>query len=58
VSLVNNFVPGIGNTFTILTGSAVTGTFATVNGLSTNSGEHFTIAYHPTNVTLTVVSGP
>ncbi len=58
VTLINNFVPAIGNTFTILTGSAVTGTFATVNGLSINSGEHFTIAYHPTNVTLTVVSGP
>jgi len=58
VTLINNFVPAIGNTFAILTGSAVTGTFATVNGLSINSGEHFTIAYHPTNVTLTVVSGP
>jgi hypothetical protein len=58
VTLINNFVPAIGNTFTILTGSAVTGTFATVNGLSINSGEHFTIKYNPTNVTLTVVSGP
>jgi len=58
VTLINNFVPAIGNTFTILTGSAVSGTFATVNGLSINSGEHFTIKYNPTNVTLTVVSGP
>jgi hypothetical protein len=58
VMLINNFVPAIGNTFTILTGSAVSGTFATVNGLSINSGEHFTIKYNPTNVTLTVVSGP
>jgi len=41
-----------------LTGTAVSGTFATVNGLSINSGEHFTVTYHPTNVTLTVVSGP
>jgi hypothetical protein len=58
VTLINNFVPAIGNTFTILTGSAVSGTFATVNGLSINSGEHFTISYKATSVTLTVVSGP
>src|SRR6202521_763476 len=58
VTLINNFIPTIGNTFTILTGSAVSGTFATVNGLSINSGEHFTISYKPTNVTLTVASGP
>jgi len=58
IKLINSFVPAIGNTFTILTASAVSGTFATVNGLSINSGEHFTIKYNPTNVTLTVVSGP
>jgi hypothetical protein len=58
IKLINGFVPAIGNTFTVLTGSAVTGKFATVNGLSINSTEHFTIAYNATNVTLTVVSGP
>jgi hypothetical protein len=58
VTLINSFVPAIGNAFTILTASAVTGTFGTVNGLSINSGEHFTISYKPTSVTLTVVSGP
>lgn len=58
VALINNFLPAIGNTFTILTGSAVSGTFATVNGLGINSGEHFTISYNPSHVTLTVVSGP
>src|SRR5712692_4260581 len=58
LKLINGFLPAIGNTFIILTGSAVSGTFATVNGLSINSGEHFTVTYHPTNVTLTVVSGP
>jgi len=52
------FIPAIGSTFTILTGSAVTGTFSKVNGLSINSGEHFAIAYNPTSVTLTVESGP
>jgi fibronectin-binding autotransporter adhesin len=57
IKLINGFVPAIGNTFTILTTSARTGTFATVNGLSINSSEHFQIAYNATNVTLTVVSG-
>jgi len=57
VTLIN-FVPAIGNTFTILTTSARTGQFATVNGLGINGGEHFTITYNPTNVTLTVASGP
>jgi hypothetical protein len=58
ISLINNFVPAIGDTFTVLTASAVTGTFATVNGLSINGSEHFAITYNPTNVTLTVESGP
>ena len=58
ITLVNGFVPAIGKTFTILTASARSGKFSTVNGLSINSGEHFTIAYNPTNVILTVVSGP
>jgi hypothetical protein len=58
IKLIKNFVPAIGNTFTILSGSAITGQFTTVNGLKINSGEHFTITYNSTNVTLTVVSGP
>jgi filamentous hemagglutinin len=58
ITRINGFVPAIGNTFTILTASAVIGTFSTVNGLSINSSEHFTITYNPTNVTLTVVPGP
>ena len=57
IHLINGFVPAISDTFTIIAGSAVTGTFATVNGLSINSSEHFEIAYNGTNVTLTVVSG-
>jgi hypothetical protein len=58
LTLINNFLPAIGNTFTILTMSARTGQFATVNGLSINGGEHFQISYGATSVTLTVVSGP
>jgi hypothetical protein len=56
IKLIHSFVPA-GSIFTILTASAITGKFATVNGLSINSGEHFTIQYGPTTVTLTVVSG-
>ena len=52
------FVPSIGSTFTIVTGSAITSQFATVNGLPINSAEHFAITYSSTAVTLTVVAGP
>ena len=57
IKLLNNFVPLIGATFEILTTRKVTGTFATVNGTTINSSEHFTVTYNSDNVTLTVVSG-
>jgi fibronectin-binding autotransporter adhesin len=57
IKLVNGFVPAVGDSFTILTGSSRSGTFATVNGTSINSGEHFEVNYTSTAVTLTVVSG-
>jgi hypothetical protein len=57
IKLINGFVPTIGETFTILTGSAVSGTFSKVNGTSINSSEHFDVSYTATAVTLTVVSG-
>jgi hypothetical protein len=41
-----------------VSGSAITGQFATVNGTSINSSEHFQINYSGTSVTATVVSGP
>lgn len=53
-----SFVPTIGTTFKILTASAVSGQFATVNGTAINSAEHFTVNYSSNAVTLTVVSGP
>lgn len=58
LTLINNFLPAIGDTFTILTCSARTAQFATVNGLSINGGEHFQITYGATSVTLKVASGP
>lgn len=58
LKLINGFVPAIGDTFIIVTGSAVSGQFATVKGASINSGEHFEVNYGPAAVTLQVVSGP
>jgi len=58
IKRIKGFVPKIGGTFTILTSSAVSGKFATVNGLKINSSEHFDITYMGTSVTLKVVSGP
>lgn len=57
INLINGFVPAVGNTFTILTGTAISGTFSTVKGTVIDSGEHFTVTYNSTNVTLTVESG-
>lgn len=57
ITLINSFVPAVGDSFTIVTGSAVSGQFATVKGASINSSEHFQVNYNSTNVTLTVVSG-
>ena len=57
IKRIKGFVPSIGNTFNIVTGSAVSGQFATVKGTSINSSEHFEVNYTPTAVTLTVVSG-
>jgi len=58
IKRINGFVPNIGDTFTILTGSAVSGQFATVKGRGINSSEHFQVNYATTSVTLQVVPGP
>src|SRR4029077_7078289 len=58
ISLPTGFVPNIGSTFKIMNFTSETGTFSTVNGLSINGTEHFTLTYQPTDVLLTVVSGP
>jgi hypothetical protein len=52
-----SYVPHIGDTFTIVTASAVTGQFASPI-LKINSKEHFQINYNSRSVTLTVVPGP
>lgn len=57
LSLINGFVPTVGSTFKILNYSSETGAFTTVNGLSINANEHFTLTVQGTDVLLTVVSG-
>ncbi len=57
IKRISSFTPTMGEVFTILTGSIVTGQFTKVNGLSINSSEHFEVGYTATGVTLTVVSG-
>ena len=57
IKLINGYVPSIGDEFTILTSSALTGQFATVKGGNINSSEHFQVNYGSTSVTLQVVSG-
>jgi hypothetical protein len=53
----STYVPPIGATFTIVTGSSVSGQFASPV-LTINSKEHFQISYNSNSVTLTVVTGP
>lgn len=53
----STYVPPIGATFTIATGSSVSGQFASPV-LTINSKEHFQISYNSNSVTLTVVTGP
>jgi FG-GAP repeat/Secretion system C-terminal sorting domain len=50
VSLLNGFTPIAGQTFTVVTAAAVTGTFTTVNWPVGNVG---TVIYNPTNVVIT-----
>lgn len=57
IKRLNHFLPKRGDTFTILKGTAVSGTFTTVKGTSINTSEHFQVNYLANEVTLSVV-GP
>jgi len=46
LALINGFVPALPDTFDIPNASSVSGTFATVNGTSINSNEHFGVVYN------------
>jgi hypothetical protein len=58
VNLVDSYEPEMGDTFTIVTGASITGTFDTINGLVIGNGKQFDVIYNATDVTLEVVAGP
>ena len=55
LSTVGGFTPTVGQTFTILSGSAVTGSFATVTGAPISGTLSYAVSYTATGVVLTVV---
>lgn len=57
LSYINNFVPSIGNAFSILTSATLGGTFSTVNA-PLIPGVLLTPAYANSGVTINAVSGP
>ena len=59
LAIVNGggFSPALTDTFQILTGSSVTGTFAQLTG-ATNGNRIYQAQYNPADVTLTVAQGP
>ncbi len=56
VSLINPFSPALGNTFTILTASAVSGTFSSTNLPGLSAGLGWKVTYTATTVVLSVVT--
>jgi len=55
--LLNAYIPPVGQTFTVLTASSVSGAFTNTT-IAINSSEHFAISYTATSVVLTVTAGP
>src|SRR5260370_42369818 len=51
IKVINGFIPVMGNTFIILTGNPVSGTFGTVNGTTIPTGGHLSGSSKPTNPT-------
>ena len=56
LSLINGYVPNLGDTFTIMTFGSRTGDFATVNGSTIGGGKAFQKTVSATNVQLVVVA--
>ena len=54
VTMLNSFAPGLGQTFTLMTAGAITGTFATET-LPTFSFRTFDVIYNPQSILLKVV---
>lgn len=55
LSLINAYMPNIGDTFTIVTADSFSGTFFTVNGTNIGNGRKFQINYLSNAVVLEVV---
>ena len=58
ISLVNSFIPALGDTFEILTYSSYTGNFNTINGLNTGTGVSFDMLTSPTSIKLVTINSP
>src|SRR6185369_14053376 len=56
ISLINSFVPAIGNSFTIMTFASKTGTFTTTNLPALPADRKWVVTYNTANVTLNVAS--
>ena len=61
VAFINGFTPALGNQFTVLTASSVTGTFSSINSAALPQGVIWTLTYNPpsnpTSVVLAAVQG-
>jgi YVTN family beta-propeller protein len=57
VRFVNGFAPSLGNSFTILTASSVSGTFSMINSPALPAGLAWSVAYNATSVVLTAGQG-
>ncbi len=56
ISLVNNFVPALGDTFEVLTYSSYNGNFSTINGLNTGTGIAFDTVFTSTALLIITVA--
>ncbi len=56
IVLRNGFVPAVGNQFTILTSTSISGQFSSINSSGLPSGEAYSATYNPTSVVITVVN--
>ncbi|MEZ4710887.1 MAG: hypothetical protein R3A44_27055 [Caldilineaceae bacterium] len=55
LTLLNNYMPAIGDAFVIVTAAGVTGEFTTINGADIDSSRTFSITYGVDSVTIDVV---
>jgi len=58
ISLVNSFVPALGDTFEVLTYLSYTGNFSTINGLNTGTGISFDTVFTSTALVLITIATP